>query len=149
MTTDRRDDPANHTGRVAADGGADGAAETPIDPEIVESVATNEDVPREALVDALVVLNASLIGQHSTYEEEYDYVTVEGVRAYVVDTGAWETLRTEHDLDSRLAAAAQHAHTEQTQRMLAEAADDPADERATGDIDAGIVIGIDTAEVMN
>lgn len=104
MTADRRDSPPNHTGRVAADGGA----ETPIDPAILDSVATDENVPREDFVDALAVLDASLTGQHSTDEEEYDSVTAEGVRAYVVDTRAWETLRTEHDIDSRLAAAAQH-----------------------------------------
>ena len=73
-------------------------------------------------------------------------VTVDGVRGYVVDTAAWETLREEHDLDPQLAAAAQRAHTVQTERLLA--ADGDTD-RATEAIDAGIVIGIDTAEVMN
>ena len=100
-------------------------------------------MPREDLVDALVVLNAALIGEHSAYENEYDYVTVEGVRGYVVDTEVWERLRDEHDFEGQLAAAVQRAHAEQTERMLA-AANEP-----RADIDAGIVIGIDTAEVMN
>jgi hypothetical protein len=93
----------------------------------------------------LVVLNASLLGSHSAYEREYEYVTADGVRGYVVDGTAWEQLREEHDLESRLAAAAQRAHTAQTEQLLAAADDD----RATEDIDAGIVVGIDTAEVMN
>ena len=71
-------------------------------------------------------------------------MTVDGVRGYVVDTAAWETLREEHDdLDSRLAAAAQRAHTEQTERLLA------ADDNTHEAIDAGIVVGIDTAEGMD
>ena len=140
--TDKRDDPADRT-RAATDGGTDETAETPIDADLLEAVATDESVPREDLTDALVVLNASLGGLHSTYEREYDYVTVEGVRAYVVDASAWETLQSEHDLDSRLAAAAQRTHTEQARRLLT-AAGEP-----RGDIEAGIVVGIDTAEVMN
>lgn len=142
MTDDRTSDSMDQEA-TATDGGTDKTAETPIDGDIVDDVATDEDIPREDLTDALVVLNASFIGSHSTYEREYDYVTVEGVRAYVVDTSAWKTLRDEHDLDSRLAAAAQHAHTDQTRRMLT-AAGEPRE-----DIEAGIVVGIDTAEVMN
>ena len=144
MTDDRSSD--DSTGDIrATDGGSDEAAETPIEADIVEEVAADENVPREGLVDALVVLNASLIGSHSTYEREYEYVTVDGVRGYVVDADVWKRLREEHDLDSRLAAAAQRAHTAQTERLLTAADDD----RATEDIDAGIVVGIDTAEVMN
>lgn len=142
MTDDSRDDPTDHTERTATDGGTDRATETPIDAEIVDDVAADEDVPREDLTDALVVLNATLIGEHSAYEE-YDYVTVDGVRGYVVETEVWETLRDDHDFESRLAGAVQRAHTEQTERMLS-AADEPRE-----DIDAGVVIGIDTAEVMN
>ncbi|EMA52738.1 hypothetical protein [Halococcus salifodinae] len=144
MTDDRSNDGSTADTRTT-DGGTDEAAETPIEADVVDDVAEAENVPREGLVGALVVLNASLLGSHSTYEREYEYVTVDGVRGYVVDAGAWETLREEHDLDSRLATAAQHAHTEQTERLLAAADDD----RATDDIDAGIVVGIDTAEVMN
>ncbi len=149
MTDDRsNDDSTADTGRAETDtrmtdGGTDEAAETPIEADVVDEVAEDENVPREGLVDALVVLNASLLGSHSTYEREYEYATVDGVRGYVVDAAAWETLREEHDLDSRLAAAAQRAHTAQTERLLA-AADDP-----QGNIDAGIVVGIDTAEVMD
>jgi hypothetical protein len=141
MTDDRRnDDRADHAERAATDGGE--AAEIPIDEDVVDDVATDENVPREDLVDALVVLNAALIGEHSMYED-YDYVSVEGVRGYVVDTEVWERLRDEHDFEGRLAAAVQRAHAEQTERMLA-----AADEQRA-DIDAGVVIGIDTAEVMN
>ena len=135
-------DPVSQRG-LATDGGTDETAETPLDADLVEAVATDENVPQDGLIDALVVLNASLLGSHSAYEREYEYVTVEGVRGYVVDTGVWESLRDEHDLDSRLAAAAQRTHTEQTRRLLT-AAGEPRE-----DIDAGIVVGIDTAEVMN
>ena len=139
--TDDKYDPTTRTERLATDGGSD-AAETPIDHEVVDDVADDENVPREDLVDALVVLNATLIGEHSRYED-YDYVSVEGVRGYVVDAEVWERLRDEHDFEERLAAAVQRAHTEQAERLLA-AADEP-----RKDIEAGIVIGIDTAEVMN
>ncbi|MGQ5516455.1 hypothetical protein [Halococcus saccharolyticus] len=143
MTDTRSNDDPNDTDRAATDGGTDETAETPIEADVVDDVAEDETVPRDGLVDALVVLNASLIGSHSTYEREYEYVTVDGVRGYVVDADVWGRLREEHDLDSRLAAAAQRAHTAQTERLLAAADDD----RTT--IDAGIVVGIDTAEVMN
>jgi hypothetical protein len=149
MTDDRSsDDSAADTERAetdsqATDGGNE-ASEAPIEADIVADAAADEDVPQADLVDVLVVLNASLIGSHATYEREYEYVTVDGVRGYVVDTAAWETLREEHDdLDSRLAAAAQRAHTEQTEQLLA--ADDDTHET----IDAGIVVGIDTAEGMD
>ena len=145
MTDDRPSDDATVDTRMT-DGGNE-AAETPIETDVVDEVAGDESVPREGLVDVLVVLNASLLGSHATYEREYEYVTVDGVRGYVVDTAAWETLCDEHDLDPQLAAAAQRAHTVQTERLLA-AADGDTD-RATEAIDAGIVIGIDTAEVMN
>lgn len=143
MTNDQHDDPTTHAERAVTDGGTDEAAETPIESDVIESVAADEHVPREDLVDALVVLNAALIGEHSQYEDDYEYVSVEGVRAYLVDTGAWERLRDEHDFEDRLAGAVQRTHTEQTERLLS-AADEP-----RTDIDAGVVIGIDTAEVMN
>jgi hypothetical protein len=143
MSDDQHGDPTNSTGRTATDGGPGEAAETPIDEDVVDDVATDENVPREDLVDALVVLNAALIGEHSHYEAEYDYVTVDGVRGYVVGTEVWEQLRDEHGFEDQLAAAVQRAHTEQTEQLLA-AADEPRE-----DIDAGVVIGVDTAEVMN
>ena len=139
---DDQHDSTTHTERLATDGGTDEAAETPIETDVIDDVATGETVPREDLVDALVVLDAALIGEHSTYEE-YGYVSVDGVRAYLVDTAAWERLRDEHDFENRLVRAVQWAHTEQAGRLLA-AADEP-----RKDIEAGIVIGIDTAEVMN
>lgn len=138
--TDDQHDPTTRTERLATDGGD--AAETPIDHEVVDDVADDENVPREDLTDALVVLNAALIGEHSRYED-YDYVSVEGVRGYVVDAEVWERLRDEHDFEERLAAAVQRAHTEQAERLLAAA------DESRKDIEAGIVIGIDTAEVMN
>jgi ABC-type thiamine transport system substrate-binding protein len=137
MTHDQNDRPA------ATDGGTDEAAETPIETDVIESVAADENVPQEDLVDALVVLNAALLGEHSRYEDEYDYVSVEGVRGYVVDTDVWERLRDEHDFEGQLAVAVQRAHAEQTEQLLA-AADEP-----RANIDAGVVIGVDTAEVMN
>jgi ABC-type thiamine transport system substrate-binding protein len=135
MTHDRNERP------TATDGGE--TAETPIDEDIVDDVATGENVPREDLADALVVLNAALIGEHSHYEDDYDYVTVDGVRGYVVGTEVWERLRDEHDFEDQLAAAVQRAHAEQTEQLLA-AADEP-----RANIDAGVVVGVDTAEVMN
>jgi hypothetical protein len=143
MTNDQHDDPTTHAERAATDGGTDEAAETPIESDVIESVAADENVPREDLADTLVVLNAALIGEHSQYEDDYEYVTVDGVRGYIVDTEVWERLRDEHDFEGQLAVAVQRAHAEQTEQLLA-AADEP-----RADIDAGVVIGVDTAEVMN
>jgi hypothetical protein len=144
MSDDQFDEPANRTGRTMTDGGRDGAAQLPIDADVIESVAKSENVPYEDLTDALSVFDASLAEMHPTYEDAYDYVTVEGVRGYVVTTETWDRLHDEHDIAARLAQAAQRAHTEQTRQLLSAASDDRATERENEDIDGGIVIG--TAE---
>ncbi len=140
------DDPTTHAERVVTDGGADETTEIPFDAEVIDSVAKNENVPREDLTDALVILDDSLAEAHPTYEDAYEYVTVDGVRGYVVTTETWDRLRDEHDIDSRLAQAAQRAHTEQTRRLLSVASDDRTEDRANENIDAGVVISIDTEE---
>jgi hypothetical protein len=151
MSDDRPVDETTIPTRPVTDGGRDEgtgeAAElndTPFDPAVVESVAADAGVPMEGLVDALVVLDASLIGSHSIYEREYEYATVKGVRVYAVDAAAWESLREAHDLDGALLDAARRAHADQARDLLA-----PTDAALSLGDGAAIVVGIDTAEVMN
>ena len=69
MTDDRSNDDSTADTRMA-DGGNE-AAETPIETDVVDEVAGDESIPREGLVDVLVVLNASLLGSHATYERRW------------------------------------------------------------------------------
>jgi hypothetical protein len=78
-------------------------AATPIDAETVDRVAEDEKVGVESPADVLAVLDAELLGMHSEFEREYEYVTVEDRRAYVVDAEAWASLVDGHDLDPDLA----------------------------------------------
>lgn len=138
-------DAADRARRTATDGTeSDGVAETPIDAATVAQVADETGVSRERVADGLVVLNASLLGEHSTYEREREYATVEGVRAYVVDRAAWERLREEHGFDPGVADALRRAHTRYAEGLLERAAGDV----AVGEGGAAVVVGIDTAEDM-
>ncbi len=119
------------------------ASETSIDAPVIERVADRTPVDGERLADALVVLHAELIGNHAEYERTADYVTDDGVRAYRVEAAEWERLADEVDLAGDVAAAARAAHTEQA-RLLFSAAPDAMDDFA--DDEAGVVVGIDTAE---
>jgi hypothetical protein len=102
------------------------------------------DVTTEELIDTLVVLDADLRGRHSTYEAEYEHVTVDGVRAYLADEAAWKSLLDEFDLDDDLAVATRAAHTDGARILVDESVDTPQFTPET----VGIVIGVDTAEEM-
>ncbi|WP_101295689.1 hypothetical protein [Halegenticoccus soli] len=120
------------------------ARESPIDVAVVRRVADESGVPADELADALVVLDAELLGRHSAYEAEYDYVTASGRRAYLVDADEWESLTADLDVDGRVADAVRRAHAEQA-RLLFDAAVKSG--RFDGDT-AGVVVGVDTAEEM-
>lgn len=128
-----------------SDDATPGTDEAPIDDGIVERTAEAQGVGADDLADALVEVNAALIGRHGELERSADRVTVDGVRAYRVDAERWTDLLDEagFDFDERLTAAIQEAHTEQTRLLFADAAD--ADERF-GTATAGVVVGVDTAE---
>ena len=117
--------------------------ETPIDGAVVRRVADETAVDPDELAAALVELDAALLGRHSTFERNGDYVTVEGVRAYRVDEGDREATLTEFSFDDDVATAVRTAHTEQARLLYASATD--ADE-GFGDDDVGVVVGVDTAE---
>jgi len=117
--------------------------EISIDTAVVDRAAERAGVEESALLDALVVLHAELIGLHGQYERAYDYVTVGGTRAYRVDGIVWEELLGEFDLDDAVGTAARFAHTEQA-RLLFESSVRGNDRFESEQ--AGIVIGVDTAE---
>lgn len=117
--------------------------EISIDTHVIERAAERADVETDALLDALIVLHAELIGRHSQYERPYDYVSIDGTRAYRVDEIVWDELLGEFDLDGDVGAAARLAHTEQARLRFA--ASVRGDDNFDTD-EAGIVIGIDTAE---
>lgn len=118
--------------------------EAPIGGPVVERVAESADVDASALVDSLLALNAELLGRHSTFERTADdYVTVEGTRAYRIDDADWTALLDDFDFDEPMAAALREAHTEAA-RLLFAAAVGASDGFAPDE--AGVVIGIDTAE---
>ena len=117
--------------------------EAPIDDAVVDRTTERLDVDVETLGDALVELNAVFIGRHPELERDYDYVTVDGVRAYRVPGGVWDELSADFDFDDGLRRAVERAHTEQARLMFTDAVD--VDERFDDD-ECGVVVGIDTAE---
>lgn len=117
--------------------------EAEVDDAVLERAADRFDVDEEALADALLVLHADLIGRHSEFERAHDYVTVDDVRAYRLPATAWDDLTDGFDLADDVAAAVAFAHTEQARLAFADATG--VDERFTDD-EAGVVVGIDTAE---
>lgn len=119
--------------------------ESPIDASVAERVADETDLDIDELRNALVQLNAALLGQHSELERSGDYQTVDGVRAYRVSREEWEKLLDKFDFefDEETESALLRAHTEQTQLMFASAID--ARERFEDD-QVGVVVGVDTAE---
>lgn len=120
------------------------ASETSIDAAVIERVADRlEAITGERLADALVVVHAELIGRHAEYERTGDYVTGDGVRAYRVDESAWDDLGDAVGLEGEELVAVRAAHTEQA-RLAFSAAADARDDFATDE--AGVVVGIDTAE---
>ena len=128
-----------------SDDGTPETDEAPIDDELVERTADERGVDEDTLADALVEVNAVLIGRHAELERSSDHVTVDNVRAYRVDAERWTELLdgAGFDFDETLTAAIQEAHTEQARLMFADSVD--ADERF-GTAKAGVVVGVDTAE---
>lgn len=117
--------------------------EAPIDDAVVRRAADETDVDPDDLADALVEFNAALLGQHSTFEREGDYVTVDDVRAYRIPRSAWDDVVADFSFDDDVAEAVHRAHAEQARLTFASTAD--ADEGFASD-EAGVVIGVDTAE---
>lgn len=122
---------------------ATATGEAPIDAAVVERVGSEADVPVDDLTDALVELNAALIGRHSAFERDGDHVTVDGVRAYRVGGDEWASVVEEFSFDDDVATAVRRAHTEQARFAFASATD--ADE-GFADGEVGAVVGVDTAE---
>ncbi|AGB36162.1 hypothetical protein [Natronococcus occultus] len=117
--------------------------EADVSDDVLERIADRTDADEDAIADALVVLHSALIGRHAEFEREYDYVTVDGTRAYRVPESVWDDLRGGLEFDDEVADAVELAHTEQARLAFADAVD--VDERF-GDDDRGVVVGIDTAE---
>lgn len=117
--------------------------EVPITGAVVERVAEGVGPDSSAIVDALLTLNAELLGRHSEFERLGEYVTVDGTRAYRLDRGEWDALVDDFEFEPSLAAAVRLAHTEQARNLFTTTVD--ADDRFATD-EVGVVIGIDTAE---
>jgi hypothetical protein len=117
--------------------------EAPITGAVVERVAEGVDPDASAIADALLALNAELLGHHGAFERTADYVTVDGTRAYRIDRETWAALIDGFDFDASMAAAVRLAHTEQARLLFATAVG--ADDRFAPE-EAGVVVGIDTAE---
>jgi len=117
--------------------------EAPITGTVVERVAEGVDPGAPAIADALLALNADLLGRHAEFERTADYVTVDGTRAYRIDRDEWTALIDEFDFDDSMTAAVRLAHTEQARLLFTTAVG--ADDRFSPD-EAGVVVGIDTAE---
>ena len=117
--------------------------EAPIDDAVVRRVVADRSVEVDAVADALVELNAELLGRHAELERAGEYVTVDDVRAYRVDDGTWDGLLDGFGFDEEIAAAVVAAHTEQAGLLFADAVE--GDDRFEED-EAGVAIGVDTAE---
>jgi hypothetical protein len=129
---------------MASDDLPEDAGELPIPDSVLSGTADRTDVSVEELVDTLLILDADLRGRHAAYEANYEYVTVDGTRAYLADSEAWEDLVGEFDLDGALESAARRAHTEGATLLVDRSIENP---QITEGI-VGIVVGVDTAEVM-
>ena len=119
--------------------------EAPIGTDTVERAAAEQGVDPDLLADALIEVNAVLIGRHGELERSADRVTVDEVRAYRVPVERWEDLFDEEgfEFDDDLESAVEAAHTEHARLLFADAVD--ADERfEAGEV--GVVVGVDTAE---
>ncbi|MDS0223322.1 hypothetical protein NDI54_18425 [Haloarcula sp. S1AR25-5A] len=119
------------------------STESGLDTAVIERAAGWAEVNNKALCDALVVLHADLIGRHSQFERAFDYVTVNGTRAYRVSDAVCDDLLAEFGFEDDIAAGVRLAHTEQAKLLFAKSV------RGDDNFDAdecGIVIGIDTAE---
>ncbi|MFQ3318323.1 MAG: hypothetical protein ACI8UR_000832 [Natronomonas sp.] len=117
--------------------------EAPIDAAVVERVGERAELDSQRIANAIIALNAELLGRHSSFERDYNYVTIDGTRAYRVHEAEWEALTDDFDLDDGLATSVRAAHTEQARLLFARSV-------CSNDVfeaeEAGVVIGIETAE---
>lgn len=120
------------------------ASEAHVDDAVIERAADRFGVDPSDLRTALVVLYGDLLGRHSDFESENDYVTVDETRAYRVPEAAWTDLLGASEIEADdLADAVVYAHTEQARLVFEDAVG--VDERFADD-ERGVVVGIDTAE---
>ena len=117
--------------------------EAPITGAVIERVAQGVDPDASAIANALLALNAELLGRHGSLERTADYVTVEGTRAYRIDRDEWAALTADFGFEDSMAAAVRLVHTEQARLLFTTAVG--ADDRFAPD-EVGVVVGIDTAE---
>ena len=119
--------------------------ETPIDARVVERAAEAVDVDVHTLVETLVVVDADLRGRHSEFETDYEYVTVDGRRAYLVDEDEVDRYLSDLALDVEDATldAVARAHAEQARLLSDRAVENPQFDGV------GVVVGINTAEQMS
>jgi hypothetical protein len=129
---------------MASDDLPEDTGDLPIPDSVLSSTADRTEVSIGELVDTLLILDADLRGRHAAYEANYAYVTVSGTRAYLTDSEAWEELVSEFDLDDELESAARRAHTEGATLLVDRSVENPQVTEET----VGIVVGVDTAEVM-
>lgn len=117
--------------------------ESPIDDAVARRAADETSADVEELTDALVEFNAALIGEHSKFERDGDFVTVDDVRAYRIPAASWDDVIADFDFDDEVEEAVRRAHAEQARLAFASTAD--ASEGFARD-EAGVVVGVDTAE---
>lgn len=120
-----------------------GADESGIDAEVIEYAADQMGLDPGAIADALIVLHADLIGRHAIYERSCEHVTIDGTRAYRVTGEEWGALLSDFDFAADVEAGVMLAHTEMAELLFAKSV---SGDDAFGPEEAGIVIGIDTAE---
>jgi len=114
-----------------------------LDGAVIERTADRAGIATDALVDALDVLHAELLGRHSDLEGTGAYVTHDGVRAYRVRAHVWDDFLETFELDAEIEAAVRHAHTEQARQLFAATAE--GGDSFDGD-EEGVVVEIDTAK---
>ncbi|MFB6223434.1 MAG: hypothetical protein ABEH86_07155 [Haloarcula sp.] len=119
------------------------STESGLDTAVIERAAERAAVDEQDLCDALIILHAELIGRHGEFEREFDYVTVDGTRAYRVDDSVFDSLLSEFGFEEAVRDAIRLAHTEQAKLLFAKSV--RGDDNFDTD-ECGIVIGIDTAE---
>lgn len=95
---------------------------TAIDQAACEDAADVTGVDENDLATAINLVDAELTDEHSSYEDDYDYETVEGIRVYAADDAAWADLAERLDLSGELREGVQVAHDIQADRTLGEGA---------------------------
>lgn len=68
------------------------STESGIEVGVIERTVERTGVDETALCDALVIVHAELIGRHSQFERDRDYVTVDGTRAYCLPESVCDEL---------------------------------------------------------